>query len=75
MTLTWPHINDLAAALAAAYPDVDRLSLTPEDLMAHLRPLLGTATPVLTVDEANAIRWQWMRLDDTPPGVRVAGEG
>ena len=50
-------------ALAAAYPDVDRLSLTPEDLTAHLRPLLSTATPVLSTDEANAIRWQvWTTL-------------
>lgn len=67
MTLTWPHINALAAALNAAYPDVDRLSLSPATLAALISDLGGADVPALSDDDANAVKWQWMKLADQSP--------
>ncbi len=73
MTLTWPQINDLAAALNAAHADVDRLSLTSAELMALIAGVCHTPLSHLSDEEANAIKWQWMKLADTPPVAAQAG--
>ncbi len=73
MTLTWPQINDLAAALNAAHPFVDRLSLVPAQLLSLVGEVSGGAVSSLSEEEANAIKWQWMKLADTPPVAAQAG--
>ncbi len=73
MTLTWPQINDLAAALNAAHPDVDRLSLTSEGLLSLIGTITGDIPSSLSDEEANAIKWQWMKLSDQPPVAAQAG--
>lgn len=73
MTLTWPQINDLAAALNAAHPDVDRLSLTQVHLLSLIGDLGTHDFSSITAEEANAIKWQWMKLSDTPPVAAQAG--
>lgn len=72
MTLTWPQINDLAAALLAAHGHVDRLSVTSGEMLSYLRDIAPTL-PTPTADEMNAIRWQWMKLAEAPPGAKQAG--
>lgn len=78
MTLTWPHLNDLAAALAAAYPDVDRLELDS----AALRQLIATEinaqlAAALGDDELSTVKWLWMSHadEDAPPLLKRAGGG
>lgn len=73
MTLTWPQINDLAAALNAAHPDVDRLSLTSATLLSLIGTITGDIPSSLTDEEANAIKWQWMKLSDQPQSAAQAG--
>ncbi len=69
MTLTWPQINALAAALTAAQPDIDRLSLTSSALAALIGDVTGNPVLSLTDEDANAIKWQWMKLSDAPQEV------
>lgn len=78
MTLTWPHLNDLAAALAAAHPDVDRLELDHESLRRMVAADVDVALAArLGADELSTIKWLWMsHADDAPPHKqRAAGGG
>ena len=76
MTLTWPQINDLAAALTAAQLDIDRVSLTSAELVSLIGEVNGDVLPVISDEEANAIKWQWMKLSDQPPvAAQVGGRG
>lgn len=76
MTLTWPHLNDLAAALAAAHDGVDRLELTPEDLRQLVADTSGRDIAArLTADELSSLKWLWMsHADGQPPRRAVVGE-
>lgn len=66
MTLTWAQIDTLAAALNAAHPDVDRLSLTSEHMVGLINGLNTGAVISLSDEEANAIKWQWMKRAEQP---------
>lgn len=74
MTLTWPQINDLAAALNAAHPDIDRLSLTSAECVALIESVTGQTPFMMSDEEAAAVKWQWMKLADASPLLAHAGE-
>jgi FeS assembly protein IscX len=68
MSLSWSQQTDIVTALAAKYPETDRLSLSPEILRQMVVGLEGFSGTPQPPDAAtlNHILWGWMRF---------AGEG
>ena len=74
MLLTWADTSGIAGALAAAYPDADRLSIPESELLRMVRALPGfhdVAQPP-TENHLKSILWTWMRLAGSGDGC--AGE-
>lgn len=71
MRLTWSKPADIAAALLAAYPAADRLSLDHARLTHMISSLPGfddTSVPQQPA-QLDHILWTWMRLADTDTGA------
>lgn len=69
MRLSWSNQKDIAAALLASYPDMDRLSLDHDHLLQliHALPAFSdTPVPPRTAC-LDHILWTWMRLADEEP--------
>lgn len=66
MRLSWSNQTDIAAALMKAYPDMDRLSLTPDYLLRLIQalPEFSDSSPPPHAKSLDHIRWTWMRLAD-----------
>lgn len=66
MQLSWSDRDRIAEALAQAYPETDRLSLSLDDLKGLVVALPGFAGPPEPPREAHleSILWTWMRLAD-----------
>lgn len=67
MQLTWSTPAEIATALLAAYPEMDRLSLSREQILALVLTLpsfhdSGTPPQPACLDH---ILWTWMRLADS----------
>ncbi len=71
MTLTGTQMNHLAAALHAAYPDVERYAIdskTVRTMVSQLRDPLVAAND-LTPGELAVVKWLWMRQADVGPAL------
>jgi FeS assembly protein IscX len=64
MSISWSQQTDIVTALAAKYPETDRLSLSSEDLRQMVAGLEGFADSPQPPDAAvlNHILWGWMRF-------------
>ncbi|MDD9900234.1 MAG: Fe-S cluster assembly protein IscX [Alphaproteobacteria bacterium] len=64
--LTWSDTAGLAAALCAAYPDADRLSLDPQALIPLVLDLPAFYDPAPPPGQRalQSVLWTWMRLAD-----------
>lgn len=75
MTLTGTQMQSLAAALHAAYPDVERLDLDSAGLRGLLAALPTLPVPANDISrgEIAVLKWLWMRHADTGPGPDHGG--
>ena len=72
MQLSWSHSADIAAALLKAYPEVDRLLLSREqvlNLIISLPEFAGEPQPPKP-EYIDHIKWTWMRLADQAGDMR-----
>ena len=69
MTLTGTQMHHLAAALHAAYPDVERLDINNALLRQMLAQLSVLPVPAndLSPGEIAVVKWLWMRAADADP--------
>jgi hypothetical protein len=73
-TLTGTQMNALAAALAAAHPDVERMTLDHDTMARIVAALPGAPARALSRGELSVIKWMWMRHADGP-GAMAVGDG
>lgn len=68
MHLSWRNPDGIAKALQEAYPEVDRLSLTPVTLTSLIVRLQAFDANGATPDDnaLNDILWRWMRYAAEP---------
>lgn len=65
MSLSWTDETALARALCAAYPDVDRLALSSDSILALVKDLPDFRDPATPPPrKIEAVLWNWMRLAD-----------
>lgn len=79
MPLSWSTTAAVAQALAAAYPEADRMALTPQELCGMVCGLEAFDGPPQPPSDRHlsAILWTWMRVADcpSPPPDAIQGAG